>query len=486
MLTRTYISKFNTIIKDSKLNTGINPVAELIYGKETTRLLTYFDHTKIKCMVEDKIYPDITKLKHYLKITNAGSLDLTQLHLSEVSNISDATKIRATSFDLIFFLIPKEWDNGKGFDYTETFFNQGCSIRINNQIDQNTSKLLSEDGSTWYQARNGYLWDEDGVYSNETLSKEYDNFSSTLGSEIIFARQHFDIGNEDINIDITDIFNKFISGELENHGIGIAYAPMLETLDSDVENYIGFLTHKTHTFFEPFVETHYNDFISDDRNNFILDKNNKLYLYCNIGDELQDLDELPTCSINGVSYEVKQFSKGIYYIDINLSRNDFKPNTMLFDVWDNIIYQGIKLDAVELDFVVKSNSNYFNIGNSITESVKTTPQIYGINHDEKIYRTNDIRKVGVLNRVKFDRNKTTLVNSMYYRIYVMDGTREVTVIPFTHTHKTLLENYFLLDCNMLIPQEYHIDIKVKANQEMITHKDVLRFKIVDNLNNKYN
>ena len=121
MLTRTYISKFNTIIKDSTLNTGINPVAELIYGKETTRLLTYFDHTKVKCMVDEKVYPDINKLRHYLKITNAGSLDFTQMHCGETSNISDNIKVRATSFDLIFFLIPQEWDNGKGFDYAKTF-----------------------------------------------------------------------------------------------------------------------------------------------------------------------------------------------------------------------------------------------------------------------------------------------------------------------------------------------------------------------------
>lgn len=486
MLTRTYISKFNTIIKDSTLNTGINPVAELIYGKETTRLLTYFDHTKVKCMVDENIYPDITKLRHYLKITNAGSLDFTQMHCGETSNISDNIKIRATSFDLIFFLIPQEWDNGKGFDYAKSFFNQGYYAKSCQGNDQNTSKLLSEDGSNWYQSRNGYYWDEEGVYSNLTLSKEYDKFSSEEGSKIIFARQHFDIGNENINIDITDIFNKFITGELENYGIGIAYSPMLELKESEVENYIGFLTHKTNTFFEPFIETHYEDYISDDRANFILDKNNKLYLYCNIGDSLEDLDELPTCTVNGKEYDVKQFSKGIYYININLSRNDFKPNTMLFDVWDNIIYQGTKLEAVELDFVVKSNVSYFNIGNSLNESTKVTPKISGINHDEKIYRNNDIRKINVINRIQYDRYKTTLLDSLYYRLYILDGTREVTVIPYTNINKTFLENYFLIDCEMLIPQEYHIDIKVKYNQEYVTYKDVLKFKIIDNLNNKYN
>ena len=58
-----------------------------------------------------------------------------------------------------------------------------------------------------------YNWDEEGVYSNETLSKEYDKFSSDCGSSIIIGRQHFDIGNENIKLDITDIFNKFITGE---------------------------------------------------------------------------------------------------------------------------------------------------------------------------------------------------------------------------------------------------------------------------------
>ena len=486
MLTRTYISTFNTIIKDSTINTGINPVGELIYGMETTRLLVYFDHSKVKEMVENNIYPDTSKLKHYLKITNAGSLDFTQMHCGETSSIGTSTKIRATSFDLIFFLIPQEWDGGKGFDYAHTFVNQGYYAKSCYGNDQNTSKLLSEDGSNWFQAKNGYEWDEDGVYSNTTLSKEYDKFSSSEGSNIIFARQHFDIGNENINIDITEIFNKFISGELENYGIGIAFSPMLELKESEVENYIGFLTHKTNTFFEPYVETHYMDNISDDRANFFLDKNNKLYLYCNIGGNVEDLDELPTCEVNGQSYEVKQFSKGIYYIEINLSRSDYKPNTMLFDVWDNIIYKGTKLEPVELDFVVKSNTTFFNIGNSLQESIKSTPKIYGINQDEKIFRNNDIRKVNVLNRIQYDRNKTQLLDNIYYRLYINDGTREVSVIPFTPMNKSFLENYFLLDCEMLIPQEYHLDIKVKYNQEYTTYKDVLRFKIVDNLNNKYN
>ena len=43
MLYRTYIDKFNTIVENSELNIGINPVAELNYGKLITRMLLHFD-----------------------------------------------------------------------------------------------------------------------------------------------------------------------------------------------------------------------------------------------------------------------------------------------------------------------------------------------------------------------------------------------------------------------------------------------------------
>ena len=434
-------------------------------------------------MVEDKIFPDKSKLKHYLKITNAGSIDLTELHCGEVSSISNDLKIRATSFDIIFFLIPQFWDNGKGFDYMKNFNNQGY-YNINAQ-PMDTRKLLSEDGSNWYQARNGYKWEEEGIYSNETLSKEYDNFSSLDGSNIIIGRQHFDIGNENINLDITEIFNKFIDGELENYGIGFAYTPNFERTEDFKENYTSFLTHKTNTFFEPYVETVYDDFISDDRNDFILDKNNRLYLYCNIGGMTTNLDELPTCTINDTYYEVKQFSKGIYYIDINLSSKEYQPNTMLYDTWGNIKYQGQELDDVELDFVTKSNTNWFNIGNSIAENKRLVPNVYGIDYDERIKR-GDLRKLNILARVPYSKGQAQLVDGIKTRLYIKDGTREIDVFPWFDANKSFTENYILIDTSILIPQKYYLDVKIKTNMEEIIHHNILSFIITDDLDNKYN
>lgn len=459
MVYKTYASKCNTITLNSKLNTGLNPISELIYGNSLSRTLIYFDHNELLKYHKDGTYPYLSKFKHTLKITNSGSVDDSLIFKN------DTDKIRATSFDIILFLIPKEWDNGKGFDYNKTI----------------NAECLSEDGSNWYQAQNGVIWEEQGVYSNDTLLKEYDKFSFEGHSEIIIGKQHFDIGNENIEIDVTNIFNDFINGNLPNYGFGIAFAPMFENTYLSHDKYISFFTHKTNTFFEPYIESIYNDYISDDRSSFFLDKDNKLYLYCNIGGNLTNLDELPTCSIDSVNYDVFHHSKGIYYINVNLPSTKYKPNIMLYDTWGNIIINGVKQSDVELYFTIKPNNQYFMLGTDIYTPKKVVPSIYGITENEKIFRNNDIRKVCITSRINYDRYKTLLLDNMQYRIYIMDGNRELTVIPFTNVNKSYMENYFLLNCNTLLPQKYHVDIKYIYNQEIITNKNILQFHIVDNI-----
>lgn len=500
MITKTYLSKMNSIIKGSDLNTGINPVSELLYGKNTSRVLIYFDHSKIKKMMEDGTMPDKSKITHRLKITNAGSLDFTLLHQIDESSVSECQRRRASSFDLIFFLIPKTWDNGKGFDYSHSDYMQDY---YDTKSPGWGNRLVSTDGCNWYQRRNGLKWDEPGIYSNETLSNEYDNFSSESGSSIVFARQRFDIGGENIDLDITEIVNKFVSGELENNGIGIAFTPALERLGEDeysvlsaVENYVGFFTPRTNTFFEPFVETQYHDYINDDRANFVMNKDNKLYLYCNLGGQLTDLDELPTVTVKDSEEEIvtdaygrvmenieaSHFAKGVYYIDLKIS--DKESDTMIFDTWSNLKYNGSTLEDVELDVTLKSPNVFFNIGNRLEANERFTPNVSGINDSEDIKR-GDIRKLKITARVQFSSQDYELINGIETRLYVRDGTRELDVLPWEPVHKTFLENYTVIDTNILIPQRYYLDIKIKYGMEEIIHHDVVHFNIVDDINNRY-
>lgn len=101
IVTKTFLDRCNTIIKDSPVNTGLNPVAELNYSKLLTRIILHFDHNKVKDLVCDKTYPDISKLKHVLKMVNCGSIDASTFDKKMLSSTFNSKKERAVSFDQI-------------------------------------------------------------------------------------------------------------------------------------------------------------------------------------------------------------------------------------------------------------------------------------------------------------------------------------------------------------------------------------------------
>lgn len=475
IVTHTFISKTNTIIKDSNASVGLNPIIELNYGKMLTRALIYFDHSKVQKMVEDKTYPEIGKLKHILKIKNAGSIDDRHINKKFLDSNGEYYKQRAASFDLIFFLIPNDWDEGRGFDYKQ-------DLNIRNH------RAYTSSGSNWYQYQTYCKWENEGIYSTDRLSKELDLFTSKQGnqSNIIIGYQHFDKGNESIELDITNIFNKFITGELCNYGIGIAFSPQYENKTTDLSQYVGFFTHHTHSFFEPYVETTYDGTIEDDRANFYLDKPNKLYFYSIIGNNFTNLDEIPTCTIENVLYDVKQASKGIYYIDITLDSANFSENQMLYDTWSNIKYKGRTFNDVELDFVTKLPNDYFQLGlPSGNKQTEIIPTLYGIKYKEKIKR-GDIRKINVDCRIPYTTNQDRSNTSMEYRLYILSGEKQIDVIDWQKIERGFNENFFFINTDELLPSRYYIDIRININLELYNYRNILEFDIEDNITEYYN
>ena len=476
--TKTYISKSNTIVKGSNVNLALNPIMELNYGKMLTRGMIYFDMKKVKQRIEDKIYPDITKFKHVLHMVNTASVNDRKINCLMMDSEYNDHKQRAISFDIIFFLIPRDWDQGRGFDYVQDLY-------------EKNHRGLSDDAATWYKYRNYCPWDEEGIYSTDTLSRELDAFTSLNGnlSKVIIGYQHFDKGNEPIEFDITETVNKFLTGELCNYGIGIAFSPIFEETTTDYTQYVGFFTQHTNSFFEPYIETTYDDYINDDRSKFYLDKPNRLYFYTNIGSESVNLDEMPVAEVDGVIYEAKQTTKGAYYIDIELSSEQYEEETMLYDVWRNIKYKGKEFPEVELSFVVKNQTGYYSFGLPVEEGessgTKFTPSIYGITHQEKI-RRGDIRKVTIDCKVPYTSNKLYAVDNMEYRLYTKEGVREIDVIDYTKLERMYNSNFFYIDTNDLIPSRYYIDVKIKYDMEEIYHRDILEFDIVNDVTEIYN
>jgi len=463
MVVRTYLDRNNTIIQNSYTNTGRNPVAELYYGGGTgdtktqqfTRFLMHFDVSRLQSLYSGGTYPDLTKMTHTLRMINTGCLDKSMLGEKNCDG-----KDRASSFDLILFPITENWVEGVGYDYDNCTYTAG-------------QPAYSAVPSNWFSATTLSQWVESGVVTGAT-------------SATTIATQNFPLGNENIDIDLTNYVNSLITGAT-NNGLALAFQQEYEQLITNSYQYVGFFTRHTQSIYEPYVETTYSDTIIDDRHDFYLDKTNKLYLYVSLGGAPTNLDALPTVQVldqdGGVysaytSSAVTHVTKGVYSIDIKVDTSTTAVDCVMFnDVWSGITINGVSLSAVTLDIPLKDSMDWYNVGDADSLPKKVGIVAAGIDRGETIKR-GDIRKVIVRTKIPYTVNQEQKLDDVQYRIYAKEGINELTIVDYQPVEMSINNKYFLVDTQSLIPSEYFIDIKVTSNLEVSTLKEVLYFSIV--------
>lgn len=460
MIIRTYFNKNNTILYNSDINTGKNEITELFYGgsdvkSNYSRFLFSFDTDRLKSLYDDGTFTDLSKLKHTLRMTNTGAFDKSLL------NKTQGSKERTSSFDLILFKIEEPWDEGTGYEYEYPMLTFG---------DYN----YSINPSNWFYAKTTIPWvNNDGVYSGAPTS-------------IMVGMQHFDEGNENIDIDITSYINGILTGDT-NYGLGIAYDRNLELTTTVNRQYVGFFTRHTNTFYEPLIETVYSNHIKDDRNNFFLDKDNQLYLYVNVGGQPTNLDDLPTVDIidnNDNIYntysqsDIIHVTKGVYAININIpTTSDIFEDVQFYDIWKDLKINGNNRPDIELSFVMKDSNRYYNLNDLDDMPKPFAISVTGIKRDEKIKR-GDIRKVLISARIPYTIEQKQLLDNIKYRLYIKEGRNEYTVTDYHQVEIANNINYFLLDTESLIPNIYYLDVQVTSNLEINTVKETISFEIV--------
>ena len=481
----SHFSKNNTLISNSSVNTGRNPVTELFFGNLVTsqypsgysRFIFDLDLTTLKSMVSDGTIVTGScqnSNKHILRMTNTTTFD------NELTNTSTSQgRQRATSFDLVLFRIPfidndpsqpQLWDEGVGYDFAD--------LKYNIEIDRNYSNRPSN----WTERTTLDNWQVPGLYDN-------DNTGITPYSALtIIDTQHFQFGNENISLDMTNEINSILDGSLTNvTGWGIAFKPQLEQLTGITDIYeVQFFTRHTQTFYEPFLETTYDDLIDDDRNLFSLGKTNKLYLYLYENGNPINLDENPIVNILDASGDLIvglsglttcRRTKGVYEVTVPPLLG-YKTPCMFTDQWTNLKINGVSLNNIDNEFILQPFKNVYQIGTNSSEPKLYGFDYYGIKQDEKIFNT-DIRKVGVIIKQAFTTNKLLQKVGAYYRVYVKEGQTEVQVQDWTKINRTPNEYYFLFDTRDKIPNEYFIDLKVESSGEVSTYKKQIKFQIVN-------
>ena len=88
-------------------------------------------------------------------------------------------------------------------------------------------------------------------------------------------------------------------------------------------------------------------------------------------------------------------------------------------------------------------------------------------------------------RVPYTVDEMEVIDKMEYRLYVMDGVRELDVISYEPVERTCSYNYFLINTNDLVPNRYFIDIKITSNLEVRHTRKVLSFTIINDVTEQY-
>jgi hypothetical protein len=494
---RSYINKNNTIISNSYVNTGRNPVIELNFGASDL-IVPNFGFTRFifdldLSLLEENISSGVistgctSAMTHTLQMTNTSSFD-NELLNSFMSN----ERRRATSFDLILWRIPKfsgatgnpqYWDEGVGYDYNDFNIAQNSANGGISPLTYVDSRAYSTRPSNWYQTTTLSGWSQNGIYNNK--NEGVVNYSGLT----IVARQHFELGNEDLNMDMTNEINGILNGSITGvTGWGISYLPQIENITGLTESYsVAFFSRHTQTFYQPYLLTNYNDLITDDRNLFLKNQQNKLFLYVYQNGDFANLDSDPFVRIedrNGAavagmaSLTTCLKTKGVYEVTVPNGFSNSPTPCLFYDVWSGLTINGQSIPNVTNQFTLQPYTSGIQIG-----SVSKDPEIYGFDfygilQNEKILNT-DIRKVGVTIKKAYTGQVLLLDVSGFYRVYVMEGTTEVLVQDWTPLNRTPNEYYFIFDMRDKITNQYFVDIQVNTSGEKDTYKRQLTFSIVN-------
>lgn len=449
MYFRTYLSKNNTLINNSEVNTGRNEVTELVYGNipiisssgDTifTRYIFRLDLESLTNYI-NKFNLDLSLLTHKLRLYNTIKLQPEKIN-EKLYDFND----RAFGVRLNLYKIDDDFTEGIGhtFLYRNTL----------NFITIGESESIQP--SNYYNNRLGEFWSNEGAITH-------------TGSTLV-ASQYFEFGNEDFYVDFTNEINSQISGNTTGTTSGstyvLTYEPDIESLDDVKLNKIHFFSKYTNTFFEPHLESFTtsslncdNSFIDIGRDNSICFKSLCQPTGITVYDEC---DDYFAENITGIT----SLGNDFYSFDLTI------PNTVPDFV--NYLFEVNCASGDTFDFELTTRK----LSNKPTKSTESTFNIRlsGIFEGEKIKRGN-VRKL------KFIVNSiipNVLPKKIQYRIFVKQGQTNIDIFDWKDVNFFDGEYFDYLDTSWMLPKEYYVEMKVVDGFYDKSNTTLARFFIID-------
>jgi hypothetical protein len=219
------------------------------------------------------------------KIPASGSVEF-YLKLHNVEH--DQTLPR--DFTLRISPVSQSWEEGYGLD-----------------LDNYTDLTYDGTGSNWINASAHTKWKDitnTTLQGGSFLSHSNDGARGSHYNEFNYS-QNFDVGNEDLEVKITGLVEKWIKGEYPNYGVGLF---LTASQASGSRSYYTkrFSARDSEYFFKrPTIEARWDSSRKDHRGNFYVENNalsaadnkNTLYLYNYVRGQLKDINGVGTGKI---------------------------------------------------------------------------------------------------------------------------------------------------------------------------------------------
>lgn len=452
---RTYFDKDNLIIKDSTLNLGKNPIAEIFYGgtqenPQYSRYIFKFDESYIKSLYNDCYLGDLSQVAHTLKL--------------KVSSLKGnfAGDCESSSYSLCISPIEQDWCEGCGYSLD-------CKEQCYKILPLECNASYS--ASNWFYANPSEPWAVEGIFDN-------------LSNEPI-ACNRIDCNNiteQYIEFDLTSQVNKMLTGDTANYGFALHFDADFENFPEKDYRQITVYTNETNTFFKPFLETTYTKTIKDDRNSFLSGQNNNVYLNVNKHKSPVKLDSPPIVSLINpdgeqlLSSTTVCVSKGIYEASFNVDLEMQQCMGLYEDKWSEMFKNGLRLKDHSSFIEIKPLDEVFDYNDEIGFQKKYGFKLRGIRHKE-IINKGDLRKIFV-DATEFGQfNKTARVSEIYYKLFVKQGNFNLNVIDWSKTNYSICDNWFYLDTAWMLEQKYWLSLKIEHEGETIEYPEMLNFTV---------
>jgi hypothetical protein len=459
MILRSYFKKQATLIRNSFTNSSRNPVFELSYGGNSNSANTYvsryvfnIDLDNLISKITSNTINQNTVQSHILKVKNCISMNDGYIGVDLI------TSKRASGFDLAFIKLNEAFDEGTGYDY---IYNDAQYREVE----------LNKSSANWYNRKNPQItWSQPGVFTGNT---------NNISASTILGTQRFEIGNEDIEIDVTNYVNGILFSGNPNNGIAIVYSANTESLTSITKNVVTFFSKYTQTFFEPFLETSYDDRVNDELCCMNFDVSNDFFFISQ--SPISSVTKFEIIDSNSLVYSsitsFTQLNNFNYKVSATIDSENYQDQEIFTSKWYFTQYG--KSKTLEKEFNISKID--LNDGITLTYSTEVFINVLGIKSNEII-----TKKVG-LKRLIFkpkrliqSRILKNIVGDIEFRIYVNQGKNQIDVIPFTKASKVNDEYFTEIDFSWFISHDYTIEIRaLDKNGVQYPNTNYVKFRVTN-------